>query len=370
MVPVVASAEELPDAIRYAQSRPNCRWYVTKRAEALGAVDQIPAEWGEVLTAATAAADLNTEQRDALAKKGIALKDGSFPIRNRTDLAKAVRAVGRAKNRAAAKRHILKRARALHSTDLLPDSYKPLTSATVPADEVGLWVAQVRDLITEAGFDPDEFEAGTDGFETDYLEYKDNPQDYVAELVATEHDPEDETDDGSTDLEAPSAPEAAAEAPAAPIPVAASTVVPTSSYLTTTTTGTMPYVNVYTAPAAPQPTEVKVDADALVAALKAAAAEAAQAAVAEAMTAAKKPPVDDTTGEPLPPEDAAAVPDDVAAGDTPPAADAAPVDVDAAKQALRDRFGSHKPMRKKTPPAPVAASVTAMRERIAARTAS
>lgn len=359
MVPVVASVEELPDAIRYAQDRPNCRWYVARRAVVFGREADIPAEWGEAVTAAVAAADLDTAQRDALAKKGIALKDGSFPIRNRTDLAKAIRAVGRAKNRAAAKRHILKRARALHSTDLLPDSYKPLTAATVTPDEVGLWVAQVRDLITEAGFDPDDFEAGTDGFETDFREYQDNPQGYVDELVATEHEPgddEDETDDGGqpTEPEQPSAPEAATEAPAAPVPVAAA--VEQLTPLTTTTAAT-PYVNVYTAPQPAQPQSVSVDVDALVAAVK--------AAVAEAMTAAKKPPVDDTTGEPLPPEDAALIPDDGTA-DTPPPADA-PVDVDAAKQALRDRFGSHKPMKRK-PPKPVAASVTAMRERIASRT--
>lgn len=362
MVPVVASISELPDAITYANDRPNCRWYVAKRAVALGAADQVPPEWGEGITAAVAAADLNAEQRDALAKKGIALKDGSFPIRNRTDLAKAVRALGRAKNRVAAKKHILKRARALHSTDLLPDSYKPLTSATVSNDEVGLWVAQVRDLITEAGFDPDEFEAGTDGFETDYLKYQDDPQGYVEELIAANHEPDDDDtdEDDTVEPETPAAPEAVAE-PVQPVavPLAASN---------TFTTGSQPYVNVYTSPTPAAAAEFNQDA--LIAALKAAVTEG----VTEALTAAKKPPlVDDTTGDPLSPEDAALVPDDLAADapvDTAPV-DAAPVDVESAKQSLRDKFGSmHKPKKPKVAPVPVAASVEAMRERIAARTAS
>jgi hypothetical protein len=340
----------------------------------LGAADQIPAEWGEAITAATEAADLHTAQRDALAKKGVALKDGSFPIRNRTDLSKAIRALGRAKNRAAAKRHILKRARALHSTDLLPDSYKPLTSATVSNDESGLWVAQVRDLITESGNDPDAFEAGTDGFEADYEQYKDDPQGYVDELVAanadTDADEPDDTDD-EKDPDAVTEPEAAPAAPAQVVPtmpVAASGMASAeqvaANYLTTTTGTTAPSVQIFTAPQpAPPAQTVAVDMDALVAAIKAASREA----VDEALTAAKKPPVDDTTGAPLPPGDAALVPDDV-----PPPPVGTPVDVNAAKEQLRSKFGAKPGRKTKAPPVAAAASLTSaasMRERLAARTA-
>jgi hypothetical protein len=56
----------------------------------------------------------------SLAKKGQALPDGSFPIRNGEDLRNAIHDVGRASNPAAAKRHIVKRARALMLKSELP----------------------------------------------------------------------------------------------------------------------------------------------------------------------------------------------------------------------------------------------------------
>lgn len=65
----------------------------------------------------------SAEQRDAMARKGHALPDGSFPIANASDLRNAIKAQGRAKNAAAAKRHIIKRAKALGATDLLPDGW-------------------------------------------------------------------------------------------------------------------------------------------------------------------------------------------------------------------------------------------------------
>ncbi|HEY5879829.1 MAG TPA: hypothetical protein VIU11_13035, partial [Nakamurella sp.] len=54
-IPVVASAADLGMAIRFAQMHPAARWYVTKRAHALLAADEIPAEWaGEQVQAVTA----------------------------------------------------------------------------------------------------------------------------------------------------------------------------------------------------------------------------------------------------------------------------------------------------------------------------
>jgi hypothetical protein len=274
----------------------------------------------------------------------------------------------------------LKRARALHSTDLLPDSYKPLTSATVSNDEAGLWVAQVRDLITESGNDPDAFEAGTDGFEADYEQYKNDPQGYVDELIAANADTDDEESDESDDekdADTVTEPEAAPAAPAQVVPtmpVAASGMMSAeqvaANYLTTTTGTTAPSVQIFTAPQSttPAPPTVSIDVDALVAAIKAASKEA----VDEALMAAKKPPVDDTTGEPLPAEDAALVPDDVPTPpDAAPAADAAPVDLGAAKEKLRGKFGP-KPAKKAKPPvaASVLTSAASMRERLAARSAS
>lgn len=43
----------------------------------------------------------------------MAMSDGAFPIRNRSDLERAIHALGRAKNPDAVKAHIRKRAKAL-----------------------------------------------------------------------------------------------------------------------------------------------------------------------------------------------------------------------------------------------------------------
>jgi len=68
--------------------------------------------------------EFTDEQRKKMAGEGKAMKDGSFPIENKDDLKNAIKAYGRAKNKAAAKRHIIKRAKALGATDLLPDDWK------------------------------------------------------------------------------------------------------------------------------------------------------------------------------------------------------------------------------------------------------
>lgn len=48
-----------------------------------------------------------------MADSGVAMSDGSFRIRNRSDLERAIHALGRASNPDAAKAHIRKRAKAL-----------------------------------------------------------------------------------------------------------------------------------------------------------------------------------------------------------------------------------------------------------------
>ena len=63
------------------------------------------------------------EKRKDLAKQGMALPDGSFPIVTEEDLKNAIMAFGRAKSKAAAKRHIMKRARALKRNDLIPENW-------------------------------------------------------------------------------------------------------------------------------------------------------------------------------------------------------------------------------------------------------
>lgn len=65
----------------------------------------------------------STKQRKKLANKGQAMPGGGFPIANAQDLRNAIQAFGRAKDKAAAKAHIIRRARALGLTRLLPDSW-------------------------------------------------------------------------------------------------------------------------------------------------------------------------------------------------------------------------------------------------------
>ena len=69
--------------------------------------------------------NFKTKERKALAKRGQAMPDGSFPIKTQQDLKNAIRLHGHAKDKEAAKAHIVKRAKALGLTDALPDDWKP-----------------------------------------------------------------------------------------------------------------------------------------------------------------------------------------------------------------------------------------------------
>lgn len=63
------------------------------------------------------------ESRESMAEEGEALPDGSYPIADEADLRNAIQAYGRAKDKEAAKRHIMKRARDLDLEDLIPESW-------------------------------------------------------------------------------------------------------------------------------------------------------------------------------------------------------------------------------------------------------
>lgn len=80
-------------------------------------------------------AEFTTKQRENLADKDQAMPDGSFPIRNRSDLKNAIKAYGRAKDKAAAKRWIMKRARELDAEDLIPDIWKSKNEVEHSDDE-------------------------------------------------------------------------------------------------------------------------------------------------------------------------------------------------------------------------------------------
>ncbi len=63
------------------------------------------------------------ETREEMAKSGMALPDGSYPIKDRGDLQNAIQAFGRAKDKEKAKKHIMKRARDLDAEDMLPEGW-------------------------------------------------------------------------------------------------------------------------------------------------------------------------------------------------------------------------------------------------------
>ena len=76
-----------------------------------------------LIDSAEEARDFSSGQREKLADKGVAMKDGSYPIPDKDALRRAIQAFGRAKNPSAVKAHIIKRARALGATDMLPDGW-------------------------------------------------------------------------------------------------------------------------------------------------------------------------------------------------------------------------------------------------------
>ena len=80
--------------------------------------------WGGTFDNSFAKRDYNTAARRRMAQSGAAMPDGSFPIANETDLRNAIQSVGRASNYEAARRHIVRRARSLGLTSLLPEDWK------------------------------------------------------------------------------------------------------------------------------------------------------------------------------------------------------------------------------------------------------
>ena len=68
--------------------------------------------------------EFTEEERKKLAEEGLALPDGSFPIRNKQDLKDAIKAIGLARSYSKTKKWIIKRARELDAVDLLPEKWK------------------------------------------------------------------------------------------------------------------------------------------------------------------------------------------------------------------------------------------------------
>lgn len=69
-------------------------------------------------------ADFTSEERRNLAKQGKAMPDGSFPIRNTSDLHNAIRAVGRGgADHNKIRRFIIRRAIALGARNAIPSNW-------------------------------------------------------------------------------------------------------------------------------------------------------------------------------------------------------------------------------------------------------
>ena len=137
-----ASAPDLRSRVREAKK-------VLREAN-LEALTASAAEMREKALVAAAIAELakiSEEERMKLAKKGHALEDGAYPIRNVDDLKNAIQAYGRARRseRRMVRKHIMKRARQLNRWDLVPDQWKNADSM-----EAAEKVASMRAAITAA----------------------------------------------------------------------------------------------------------------------------------------------------------------------------------------------------------------------------
>ena len=89
---------------------------------------------------------VSRRERKDLAEKGQALPDGSYPIRNESDLKNAIQAYGRSNksDRAKVRRHIIKRARQLKKGDLIPEKWK-----TASIEEFDTQLDSMRSKIAE-----------------------------------------------------------------------------------------------------------------------------------------------------------------------------------------------------------------------------
>lgn len=140
---LAASAPDLRSRVREAKKAMR-----SANIEALTASASDMREKALVAAAVAELAKISQEERMELAKKGHALEDGAYPIRNVEDLKNAIQAYGRAKasERRMVRKHIMKRARQLGKYVLVPEHWKNASSV-----EVAQTIASMRAAITAAG---------------------------------------------------------------------------------------------------------------------------------------------------------------------------------------------------------------------------
>jgi hypothetical protein len=140
---LASSAPNLKAKARAAKTALN-----KKNLDTLSSTVESLKERALIASAVTEMAKFSDEERKKLAYEGAAMPNGAFPIRNVEDLKNAVQAYGRAakEDRAAVRKHIIKRARRLGASDLVPDEWK--TAASMEAADK---VASMRAAIIASG---------------------------------------------------------------------------------------------------------------------------------------------------------------------------------------------------------------------------
>lgn len=125
IIPPVRPGWDRADIRTIAQAHERADEICTVMASEMPELEPDQWEWlmAEVLTMVEGR-EFKTKERTDLADKGNALPDGSFPIKSVQDVKNAIRAVGRAKDIDAAKRHIKKMARKLGVENLIPISWR------------------------------------------------------------------------------------------------------------------------------------------------------------------------------------------------------------------------------------------------------
>lgn len=103
----------------------------------------------------TELAVISRKMREKLAGEKKALPDGSFPIRNVSDLRNAVQAYGRSKpgKRGLVRRHIVKRARQLDKTDLIPENWREASDSDSMIASLRERIAIVESVVAAGGLD-------------------------------------------------------------------------------------------------------------------------------------------------------------------------------------------------------------------------
>lgn len=89
------------------------------------------------------------DDRAKMTESGEALPDGSYPIKDEEDLQNAIQAYGRAKDKEAAKAHIMKRAKDLGLEEMIPENWDSMASEEKSANEFAASLLEFELLAAE-----------------------------------------------------------------------------------------------------------------------------------------------------------------------------------------------------------------------------